>query len=121
MEYLVKGPKKFIANRLSSKYYKNLKGVNGHFKEFQTLDKDIQWFGASKMIYLAVLDVIHESYKGLMDYGYIRLMEQYFKRRNIIQVNEAIVMEAEKDILPAENYVQLLEKLEKLMSVEEFK
>lgn len=120
MDYLVKGPKKFVADRLSGKYHKNMEKDNGHFPEFQKLDNEIQWFGASKMIYLSVLDVIHESYKGLMDYGYIRLVEQYFRRRNIVEVNETIMMEAEKDILPAENYQQLLEKLKKLMSVEVF-
>lgn len=120
MDYSTHGIKKLIANVATSKFENNLGGVYEDRVETKYLNNDVEWYGASKMIYVAVLDTIHQMYGGLMDYGYIRLIFQWLKKHGDIKnINEEIILKAEKDILPSENYEQLLEKISMLVNTKE--
>ncbi len=113
--YTVHGPKKLVAGILDKNFQKKIGGAYADREEAVFLEKEVQWLGAAHMIYVAVLETIHSLYGGLMDYGYIRLVAQWLQKRDIRVVNEETILMAEKDILPAENYGQLLDKIKPLM------
>lgn len=114
-DFVIRGPKKAIASAMTKKFEKGLVGLYETSEERRFLDHDVEWLGGARMIYVAVLDTIHSMYGGLMDYGYIRLVSQWLQKRGLTAVNEALILQAEEDILPSENYQQLLDKIKILM------
>ena len=84
-------------------------------REMKFLKDDIKWLKTSYLVFLMGQKLVYFKWKGLRDYGFIRLCAQWLSDRGIDEPSPELVVDMLRDVLPDD----LCEKLgAQLKSVE---
>lgn len=85
-------------------------------REMKYLSDDIKWLKTSYLVFLMGQKLVYFKWKGLRDYGFIRLCAQWLANREIKEPTPEQVVDMMQDVLPDD----LCEKLSEQLKTVEF-
>lgn len=78
------------------------------------LENDIIWDAISKLIFLMAQKSVQFKWKGVRDYGFIRLCTRWIMENKISTLTPEIATAMMEDVLPSKMYSQLIDELDAL-------
>lgn len=82
-----------------------------HTREMKYIEQNVTWMITSRLVFLMGQRLVYFRYKGLRDYGFIRLCANWFERTGIDNPNPEQVVNMMMEILPEELRDKLSEEL----------
>ena len=82
-----------------------------HTREMKYISENVSWSRTSRLVFLMGQRLVYHRWRGLRDYGFIRLCAQWLETNRISEPTPEQVVDMMEDVLPEDLSRKLAEEL----------